>query len=138
MYCIYYIHKIFPILSIFSDKVFPFLDMDSADETGRLLNSKKVSDHHAIIPTLEIQKSDLTSCAAEEMNVLILIAARMICAAGKRHIYETVRANLQCCDYTFTAVGKSVTIPGWKAVEEAMKKQRLAIKNIRFFLNFID
>ena len=103
-------------------EVFPFLDTDSADETGRLLNSKKVSDHHAIIPTIEIQKSDLTSCAAEEMNVLILIAARMICAAGKRHVYETVRANLQCCDYTFTAVGKSVTIPGWKAVEEAMKK----------------
>ena len=109
-----------------SREVFSFLAADPAEETGRLLNSKKVSDHHAIIPTLEIRKGDLSKCPAEEMNVLILIAARLICAAGKRHVYETVKAALQCCGYSFTASGKSVKEAGWKAVEEAMKKQCLA------------
>ena len=106
-----------------SREVFPFLAADPAEETGRLLNSKKVSDHHAIIPTLEIRKGNLSRCSAEEMNVLILVAARLICAAGKRHVYETVKAALQCCGYSFTASGKSVKEAGWKAVEEAMKKQ---------------
>ena len=106
-----------------SKEVFPFLAADPADETGRLLNSKKVSDHHAIIPTVEIRKRDLSKCSAEEMNVLILVAARLICAAGKRHVYETVKAALQCCGYSYTASGRSVKEPGWKATEEAMKKQ---------------
>lgn len=106
-----------------SREVFPFLSADPADETGRLLNSKKVSDHHAIIPTVEICSADLSGLSAEEKNVLILAAARLICAAGRRHVYETVKADLQCCGYTFTASGRSVKEPGWKAVEEAMKKQ---------------
>ena len=106
-----------------SREVFPFLSADPADDTGRLLNSKKVSDHHAIIPTVEIRNTDLSGLSAEEKNVLILIAARLICAAGKRHVYETVKAALQCCGYSFTASGKSVKEPGWKAVEDAMKKQ---------------
>ena len=106
-----------------SKEVFPFLAADPADETGRLLNSKKVSDHHAIIPTVEIRKADLSGCSAEERNVLILVAARLLCAAGRRHVYETVKADLQCCGYSFTASGKSVKEPGWKAIEDAMKKQ---------------
>ena len=106
-----------------SREVFPFLSADPADETGRLLNSKKVSDHHAIIPTVEIRNADLTKLSAEEKNVLILVAVRLICAAGKRHVYETVKSTLQCCGYSFTASGKSLKEPGWKAVEGAMKTQ---------------
>lgn len=106
-----------------SREIFPFLSGDPADETGRLLNSKKVSDHHAIIPTVEIRNADLSRLSAEENNVLILVAARLICAAGTQHVYETVKATLQCCGYSFTASGKSVKEPGWKAVEDAMKKQ---------------
>lgn len=105
-----------------SKKVFPFLDSDSVDEISTLLNSKKVSDHHAIIPTVELQKRNLTKCTAEERNVLVLIATRLICAAGKRHVFETVKAQLQCCGYSFSAAGKSVKAAGWKAMEEAMKK----------------
>ena len=106
-----------------SREIYPFLSADSSNETGRLLNSKKVSDHHAIIPTMEIRNADLSGLSAEEKNVLILIAARLICAAGRRHVYETVKATLQCCGYSFTASGKSVKEPGWKTVEDAMKKQ---------------
>ena len=103
--------------------VFPFLAVDPAAETGRLLNSKKVSDHHAIIPTVEIRKADLNGLSLEMRNVLILVAGRLICAAGKTHVYETVRTDLQCCGYTFTASGKSVKEAGWKSVEDAMKRQ---------------
>ena len=106
-----------------SKKAFPFLSDYPAEEISRLLNSKKVSDHHAIIPTVEIRNADLSHRTAEEKNILILIAARLVCAAGKRHVYETVKAVLQCCGYSFTVSGKSVKDAGWKAAEEAMKKQ---------------
>ena len=106
-----------------SKEVFPFLAADPAEETGRLLNSKKVSDHHAIIPTVEIRNADLSGRSVEEKNVLIMVAARLVCAAGRTHVYETVKAALQCCGYSFSASGRSVKEPGWKAIEEAMRKQ---------------
>jgi DNA topoisomerase-3 len=106
-----------------SREVFPFLAADPAEETGRLLNSKKVSDHHAIIPTVEIRNADLSGRSVEEKNVLIMVAARLVCAAGRPHVYETVKAALQCCGYSFSASGRSVKEPGWKAIEEAMRKQ---------------
>ena len=106
-----------------SREAFSFLTADSAEDTARLLNSKKVSDHHAIIPTVEIRNRGLSKCSEEEMNILILIATRLICAAGKRHVYESVKAVLQCCGYSFTASGKSIKENGWKSVEEVMKRQ---------------
>ena len=104
-------------------EVYPFLAGSPTNNIGRLLNSKKVSDHHAIIPTVEIRKQDLSALKPEEKNVLILIAARLICAAGEKHVYEVVKAVLQCCGYSFTATGKSVKEAGWKAVCDAVKKQ---------------
>ena len=48
-----------------------------------VMNSKKVSDHHAIIPTVEIAKSDLNALSEDEKKVLYLIATRLL----ERHIY---------------------------------------------------
>ncbi|MDO5132476.1 MAG: DNA topoisomerase [Eubacteriales bacterium] len=86
----------------------------------RLLNSKNVTDHHAIIPTVMIRNTDLSVLRDDEKNILILIAARLVCATGKNHIYETVKAAFLCCGYTFTATGRNVKEAGWKAVENAM------------------
>lgn len=69
----------------------------------RVLNSKKVSDHHAIIPTMELAKADLDKIPGGEMQVLSLIAQRLICATGEKHIYETVKAELSSNGITFTA-----------------------------------
>ena len=44
----------------------------------RVLNSKKVTDHHAIIPTLEIVKSDLAALPETERKILSLIANRLV------------------------------------------------------------
>lgn len=109
-------------------KDFPFLASGQSGEnyaanTGRLLNSKKVSDHHAIIPTVEIRNTDLSELKKEEWDILVLVAARLLCASGRPHIYETVKASLLCCGYSFTATGKTVKDPGWKETWEIMKKQ---------------
>lgn len=91
-------------------------------DVRRLLDSKKVSDHHAIIPTVMVRNADLSKCTAEQEKILILIAARLLCASGNRHVYESIRASFFCCGYTFTATGKSVKEEGWKAVDAAMRR----------------
>ena len=88
----------------------------------RVLNSKKVTDHHAIIPTMEIAKADLSTLPEPERKILSLVANRLLCATGEKHLYETVKAELSCGDYTFAASGKSVLKNRWKDFEDAFKR----------------
>ena len=103
--------------------VLPFVpDRSFTPDVGRVLNSKKVSDHHAIIPTAEIAKLDADSLSAEEWNILFLVANRLLCATAPKHQYTSVKVAVSCCGYLFTANGKVVTVPGWKQYEDALKK----------------
>lgn len=86
-------------------------------EITRLLNSKKVSDHHAVIPTMEFQKTELSLLPESERNILFLAGARLLMASATSHIYETVTAVFNCEDHTFTAKGKTVLSSGWKEIE---------------------
>ena len=88
----------------------------------RVLNSKKVTDHHAIIPTVEIALADLKALPETERKILFLVANRLLCATGEKHLYETVKAELTCGGYVFHTSGKSVLKNGWKDFEEAFKK----------------
>lgn len=88
----------------------------------RVLNSKKVTDHHAIIPTMEIAKVDLAALPETERKMLSLVANRLLCATGEKHLYETVKAELACGGYTFATSGKSVLKNGWKDFEDAFKR----------------
>ena len=93
----------------------------SRPDIKRILNSKKVTDHHAIIPTMEITKADLAALPETERKILSLIANRLLCATGEKHLYETVKAELSCNGHIFAVSGKSVTHNGWKSFEEAFK-----------------
>lgn len=86
-------------------------------EITRLLNSKKVSDHHAVIPTMEFQKTELSLLPESERNILFLAGARLLMASAASHIYETVTAVFNCEDHTFTAKGKTVLSSDWKEIE---------------------
>lgn len=79
----------------------------------RILNSKKVTDHHAIIPTMEIAKADLAALPETERKILSLVAKRLLCATGEKHLYETVKAEFSCNGHTF-AVSGNPKITGWK------------------------
>ena len=109
------------IEAIFSSVLFEENRMFNPD-IKRVLNSKKVTDHHAIIPTMEIAKSDLAALPETERKILSLVANRLLCATGEKHLYETVKAELSCGGYTFTTSGKSVLKNGWKDFEDAFKR----------------
>ena len=59
-------------------------------DVKRVMDSKKVTDHHAIIPTMEIAKADLSAVPESERKILSLAANRLLCATGEKHEYETV------------------------------------------------
>lgn len=82
-----------------------------------ILNSKKVSNHHALIPTIELEKTELSLLPESERNILILASARLLMASAASHIYETVTTVFNCEDHTFTAKGKTVLSSGWKEIE---------------------
>ena len=96
----------------------PFMQgADFTPEISRLLDSKKVSDHHAIIPTMELAKADLAALPESERNILTLAGARLLMACAEPHIFEAVTAVFSCAGQEFTAKGKTVLAEGWKGFE---------------------
>ena len=87
-------------------------------EVGRVLNSKKVSDHHAIIPTSEFVKQGFTGLAESECKLMNLACSKLLCAIAAPYEYETVTVVFSCAGNEFTAKGKTVLVPGWKEIDQ--------------------
>ena len=91
----------------------------------RVTDGSKVTEHHAIIPTVEIARTDLASLPSGERDVLTLLAARFLCTTAQAHKFEAVTASLDCAGYNFLAKGKTVLQDGWK---EADRLYRMGLK----------
>jgi len=94
---------------------------DTVPDIKRVLNSKKVTDHHAIIPTVEIAKDGGIDVTEAERRILYLIAARLLEATGEKHEYIAETVTLACNGTLFTCKGKVIKNNGWKCYEEALK-----------------
>ena len=92
-------------------------------DIDRVTDGSKVTDHHAIIPTVEIARTDLSELPSGERDVLTLIAARLLCATAQAHRFEAVTAVLDCGGHSFTAKGKTVLQTGWKEVERLYRME---------------
>ena len=86
-----------------------------------VINDKKVTDHHAVIPTRNLKDADLSALPAGEKAVLELVALRLMCAVAQPHIYSETVVIADCAGGEFTAKGKTVKHPGWKALEDAYR-----------------
>ena len=95
--------------------------LDLSPQFGRVLNSKKVSDHHAIVPTMEFVQKGLDGLAEGEKKLLSLVCCKLLCAVAAPHVYEAVTATFTCAGNTFTAKGKTILTPGWKELDRRFK-----------------
>jgi DNA topoisomerase III len=86
-----------------------------------LVNDKEVSDHHAILPTLELEKANVPGLPVGERNILLLVCCKLLCAAAEPFVYEAVKATFDCGGHTFTAKGKQVLSQGWRAIQEVFR-----------------
>ena len=90
-------------------------------DVAALLSDKDVSDHHAIIPTMEAGRADLAALPVGERSLFLLICCKLLCAAASSHVYEAVTAVFECGGYSFTAKGRTFVTEGWKAFERLFR-----------------
>ena len=55
-----------------------------------MISDKDVSDHHAIIPTMEIEKADIKGLPLGERNLFLLVCCKLLCASAEPYVYEAV------------------------------------------------
>ena len=109
------------VIDIVCQKVPIFDGMSHDPDIRRITNNEKVTDHHAIIPTVQLEKQDISALPESEQKILRLVAMRLLSATGEKHIYDETSVTLSCEGYMFSAKGKTVVQEGWKAVEQRFK-----------------
>ena len=94
---------------------FPIAGVETVPvSAGQVINDQKVSDHHAILPTRELQKCNFSELPKGELAVLQLICTRLLCAVGEPYRYTETKVELDKDGVPFTAKGKQVVQMGWK------------------------
>ena len=101
-------------------------DVSAPVNAAQVINSKKVTDHHAIIPTKTAAGYDISSLPSGEQAILTLLAVRLICAVGTPCHYAETIVEAECAGQKFRTKGKTVTDMGWrryaeKPIEDAEK-----------------
>ena len=94
---------------------------DFFPDVAALVNDGKVSDHHAIIPTLELEKADLSELTVGERNTLLLVCRELLCAAAEPYVYEAITAAFDCGGHTFTAKGRRILSEGWREIDRIFR-----------------
>ena len=96
-------------------------ELDISPQFGRVLNSKKVSDHHAIIPTMEFVQKGFDGLTEGEKKLLSLVCCKLLCAVAAPHVFEAVTATFTCAGNEFTSKGKTILTPGWKEIDRRFR-----------------
>lgn len=110
------------VIGIVSRKLPLFEGITHEPDIGRITNNAKVTDHHAIIPTVQLEKQDLGELPESEQKIIRLVAMRLLSATSEKHIYDETSVTLTCEGYEFKAKGKTVVQDGWKAIERRFKE----------------
>ena len=110
------------VIGIVSRKLPLFGGITHEPDIGRITNNAKVTDHHAIIPTVQLEKQDLGELPESEQKIIRLVSVRLLSATGEKHIYDETSVTLTCEGYEFKAKGKTIVQDGWKAVERRFKE----------------
>ncbi|WP_196607222.1 DNA topoisomerase III [Pectinatus frisingensis] len=81
---------------------------------SRAWNDKKISAHHAIIPTTF--KCDYDSLPEIQQNLYYMVAQAYLAQFFPIHTYQSTKVIITCSDETFSTTGKTILINGWHVV----------------------
>ena len=84
----------------------------------QIINNKKVSDHHAIIPTVNVSTADFGELPSGEQKVLTLIVAKLLAGIANPCVVNEMELEFVCEEEVFKAKAKQTVNPGWKEVWE--------------------
>ena len=89
----------------------------------QVCNFKKVSDHHAIIPTMAAGEQDLSSLPTAEQNILKLISRQVLMAVSGAYRYREAEITITCGE-TFKTTMKMLLDAGWKKYSQKSIPQK--------------
>lgn len=108
-----------------------FINKELAEvETKQIINNKKVTDHHAILPTKEIASTNVSELPSGELAILNLICQRLLVSVSKPHIFEETTVELACGSLPFKAKGKTVLSKGWNVLNPKEEKEKNQIPKL--------
>lgn len=84
----------------------------------QVIDNKKVSDHHAIIPTVNVADAEFGQLPSGEQKVLSLITARFISALGDAAVQSETELEFTCADMVFKAKAKVLKEKGWRDIQD--------------------
>ena len=91
----------------------------------QVCDSRKVSDHHAVIPTMAAGEAELSALTAGEREVLKLVARQVLMAVSAPYSYLETVVTVECGGQVFTAKGKTVLNAGWKSYAAGEQKEKV-------------
>ena len=100
-------------------------------QASQIINSSRVSDHHAIIPTRTMPQTDPAELPSGEQAILWLVCTGLLVSVGEAHRYAETVAAFDCAGHEFTAKGKVVLEPGWKDIQRRILKTNGKEKGIQ-------
>src|SRR3954464_2315981 len=81
---------------------------------GRVVNDKRVEDHHALIPTRG--EHELSKMGPDELKVYDLVAKRFLAVFHPDAVYERTRIETIVSEHVFRTSGRRLLEAGWKGV----------------------
>ncbi|EJU20981.1 DNA topoisomerase 3 [Mogibacterium sp. CM50] len=96
-------------------------------DTGRIktvFNSKKVTDHHAIIPTISSLKEDISKLPLSEAKVYFLISDKFHASVGYPLIENTTKIVASFDGFEFTSSGKVIKDEGFSKYLKEYKSKK--------------
>lgn len=81
---------------------------------SRAWNDKKISAHHAIIPTSAVPKFD--SLEQIQQRLYLMVAQAYLAQFYPIHTYTAIKVEVESAGYTFAGTGKIVVNNGWKEI----------------------
>lgn len=90
-----------------------------------ICNSQKVTDHHAIVPTVSVLGADISVLPTGEREILRLVSRQLLCAVSEPFRYAETVAVLDCAGHFFTVKGRETLADGWKAYTDSEPNDRI-------------
>lgn len=83
----------------------------------RLINDAGVTDHTALLPTVNAASADIDALPSGERSILQMVMLRLLSATSIPLVYEETKVTVSCAGEDFTASGKRILEQGWKKYE---------------------
>lgn len=95
----------------------PEIDASISPDFHKILNSKKVSDHHAIIPTEVLAATNLQELPEGERKISQLVAVRFMESIAEPAKYVITEGEVSCLGKTYSYKCKHFAEPGWRNLD---------------------